>query len=174
MKFAQHVICSRIFVIFIHVLERIFCFTLGILRFLFSTFSLLLLLSSLNSSSHCPLFPFGVCIFSLTRFFSRTTETYCPDAIGHVLATHIGKRTRILDGSFTYVELMKHYSSSLDDPDWQKENLLVFSGVFFLLRFLWVLVFVVMLHFGFFEEFSDLVWFLGFIFLMSKIHHVKL
>ncbi|XP_038122374.1 protein GDAP2 homolog isoform X4 [Culex quinquefasciatus] len=53
----------------------------------------------------------------------RTTETYCPDAIGHVLATHIGKRTRILDGSFTYVELMKHYSSSLDDPDWQKENL---------------------------------------------------
>ncbi|KAL1398994.1 hypothetical protein pipiens_008539 [Culex pipiens pipiens] len=54
---------------------------------------------------------------------SGTTETYCPDAIGHVLATHIGKRTRILDGSFTYVELMKHYSSSLDDPDWQKENL---------------------------------------------------
>ncbi|XP_055604019.1 protein GDAP2 homolog [Uranotaenia lowii] len=55
----------------------------------------------------------------------ETTETYCPDAIGHVLATHIGgKRTRILDGSFTYVELMKHYSSSLDlDPDWQKENL---------------------------------------------------
>ncbi|XP_055620855.1 protein GDAP2 homolog isoform X2 [Toxorhynchites rutilus septentrionalis] len=53
----------------------------------------------------------------------RTTETYCPDAIGHVLATHIGKRTRILDGSFTYVELMKHYSSSLDDPEWQKENL---------------------------------------------------
>ncbi|XP_058829578.1 protein GDAP2 homolog isoform X1 [Topomyia yanbarensis] len=53
----------------------------------------------------------------------ETTETYCPDAIGHVLATHIGKRTRILDGSFTYVELMKHYSSSLDDPDWHKENL---------------------------------------------------
>ncbi|XP_062541710.1 protein GDAP2 homolog isoform X1 [Armigeres subalbatus] len=54
----------------------------------------------------------------------ETTETYCPDAIGHVLATHIGKRTRILDGSFTYVELMKHYSSSLDlDPEWHKENL---------------------------------------------------
>ncbi|XP_055537357.1 protein GDAP2 homolog isoform X2 [Wyeomyia smithii] len=54
----------------------------------------------------------------------RTTETYSPDAIGHVLATHIGKRTRILDGSFTYVELMKHYSSSLDlDPDWHKDNL---------------------------------------------------
>lgn len=61
----------------------------------------------------------------------RTTETYCPDAIGHVLATHIGgKRTRILDGSFTYVELMKHYSSSLDlDPDWHKDNLLVYTYI---------------------------------------------
>lgn len=45
--------------------------------------------------------------------------------IGHVLATHVGKRTRILDGSFTYVELMKHYHSSLDESEWQKENLLV-------------------------------------------------
>ncbi|XP_050098264.1 protein GDAP2 homolog isoform X1 [Anopheles aquasalis] len=51
------------------------------------------------------------------------TENYCPEMIGHVLATHVGKRTRILDGSFTYVELMKHYNSSLDESEWQKENL---------------------------------------------------
>ncbi|XP_061502080.1 protein GDAP2 homolog isoform X2 [Anopheles gambiae] len=54
---------------------------------------------------------------------STTTENYCPEMIGHVLATHVGKRTRILDGSFTYVELMKHYHSSLDESEWQKENL---------------------------------------------------
>ncbi|KFB50370.1 hypothetical protein ZHAS_00018643 [Anopheles sinensis] len=63
---------------------------------------------------------------ALRRFLlssSTTTENYCPEMIGHVLATHVGKRTRILDGSFTYVELMKHYHSSLDESEWQKENL---------------------------------------------------